>query len=80
MPQSIEDRVVSTVDAQTTSVQPNSIPPRVVVTTLSGNGSLPPEQVRDGIQDAVDSGQLVFEDGRLHVPEGVEVPAPGRTP
>lgn len=80
MPQDIADRVVATVDAQTSPVQPDSIPLQVVVTTLSGNGSLPPEQVHQGIQDAVDDGRLAFEDGRLHVPSGVEVPAPGRTP
>jgi hypothetical protein len=62
------DRIVRTVDAQTTPKQPDAARPVSVISTLAASGSLDHGTVRKGIQSALDSGQLnQTEDGRLEV-------------
>lgn len=81
MPQDIDDRVVSTVDKQTSPKQPDTVRPGTIVYTLAGAGSLDPREVRQAIKSAVDDGRLEHtEEGRLRVADGVEVPAPGKAP
>jgi hypothetical protein len=76
---STEDRILRTVDAQTSPAQPDTVRPGTIVLTLAGNGSMNPGDVRQGMQSAVDAGRLEHtEEGRLRVADGVDVPVPGK--
>lgn len=79
MASSDEDRIVRTVDAQTSPNQPDSVRPVTIVSTLAGSGSMKPESVRRAIRDAIEDGRLEHtDDDRLRVPEDVEIPTPGK--
>jgi len=78
---STEDRILRTVDAQTSPAQPDTVRPGTIVLTLAGNGSMNPGDVREAMQAAVDDGRLEHtEEGRLRVADGVDVPVPGKAP
>lgn len=73
---SVEDRVVRTVDAQTTPMQPDTVRPVTIVATLAASGSLNHDDVRGAITDAVEAGRLEHtDDDRLRIPEDVDVPS-----
>ncbi|MDL0123114.1 hypothetical protein [Halobacterium salinarum] len=72
----IENRVTRVVELQTTSKQPEAVPVHTVVQILAANGSYSGQEVRDGIEHAIEDGLLkANEAGKLQVPEGVTVPS-----
>ena len=74
--ESMANRVTRVVELQTTSNQPDAVPVHTVVQVLAANGSYSGQEVRDGIEQALEEGLLdIDEAGKLQVPEGVTVPS-----
>lgn len=74
--ESMANRVTRIVELQTTSKQPDAVPVNTVVQVLAANGSYSGQEVRDGIEQALEEGLLdTDEAGKLQVLEGVTVPS-----
>lgn len=72
--ESMANRVTRVVELQTTSKQPDTVPVHTVVQVLAANGSYSGQEVRDGIEQALEDGLLdTDEAGKLRVREGVAV-------
>ena len=71
----MKNRVARVVELQTTSKQPDAVPVHTVVQILAANGSYSGQEVRTGIEQALEDGLLdTDETEKLQVPEGVTIP------
>jgi len=71
----MKNRVARVVELQTTSNQPDAVPVHTVVQILAANGSYSGQEVRTGIEQALEDGLLdTDETEKLQVPEGVTIP------
>lgn len=75
MPTETIDRVVRTVDLQTTDVQPDKIAADKVVMHLAGHGSETEADVRAALDEAVAEGRLERDEEHVWIPEGEDEPA-----
>ena len=62
-------RVVNTVDHQTGGPQRDRIPRSKLVLILSVHGNETSDRVREAIEEAIDRGELDFDDGEVWIPE-----------
>jgi len=62
------DRVVRTVDHQTSQMQPDRIPASKVVMILADHGNMSPSEVREALDDAVDQGRLERDESDVWIP------------
>ena len=58
MTDDLVDRVVRTVDTQTTPMRPDRVPTHKIVLVLGGHGNETPEDVRVALDEAVSEGRL----------------------